>query len=112
MAKNYIRTIRKDRGMTLQELADKVGTSNQQISNHESSKRRLTIEWLHRYAAALECHILDIIEGLNETPVAKDQEEKDLLAYFRSMNDKEQDDFMKKTELQQFRQSKNKKDDS
>lgn len=91
MKKNFLRTIRKQKNMTLQELADAVGTSNQQVSNHEAGKRKLTWEWIKRYSAALECHPLDITEGPGVDHGPKNAEEKELLDLFRQMKDKDQD---------------------
>lgn len=48
-----IKQVRLAKGLTLQEVADKVGTSYQQIYKLENNKRRLTVEWLERIANAL-----------------------------------------------------------
>jgi len=50
---NKIKEIRKNREMTLQSLADKVGTSKSQIDKLERSERRLTVDWMIRIAEAL-----------------------------------------------------------
>lgn len=50
---NRIRELRKRAGFTLQQLADKTGTTNQQISMLERSTRRLSVEWMERIAPAL-----------------------------------------------------------
>ena len=83
-SRNYIRKLRNKQGLTLQELADIVGTSNQQVSNHESEKRRITIEWLWRYAKALNCHPVEIIQLEEHTP--KNIDEKALLEKYRELN--------------------------
>lgn len=51
---NRIQELREAAGMTQDELAARVGTSAQQVGRHERGQRRLTIQWLNRYAAALE----------------------------------------------------------
>lgn len=87
--KNYLKELREDRGLTLQQLAEKAKTSNQQISNLEKSKRRLTWDWIMRLAEALQCHPLEITDG----PAAilpKDEQERELLKKFRGFNDGEQ----------------------
>lgn len=87
MVKNYIREIRKNSGMTLQQLADALGTTNQQISNLETGKRRLTHEWITRLSQALGCHPLDITEGPGKIDAAKDDAERELLDVFRGLDD-------------------------
>ncbi len=84
MRKNFIREIRKSRGLTLQQLADLIGTSNQQISNHEAGKRKLTIEWLEKYSAALKCTPADIMSG----PTKEDPELEALLARLKKLKPK------------------------
>ncbi len=49
--------------MTLAELAERVGSTNQQISHLELGKRQLTVEWLKRLSDALECHTWAIVEA-------------------------------------------------
>lgn len=58
---NSIRRLRKQKKMTMQELARRVGTSQQQIDRLEKGHRKLTIEWLDRLTKALECDIYDIL---------------------------------------------------
>lgn len=52
---NRIRELRELRGLTIEELAELVGTSHQQISKLELNKRRLTVDWMQRLAKALNC---------------------------------------------------------
>ena len=82
MAKNYIKEIRTERGLTLENLAELVGTSHQQISLLEKGQRRLTWDWILRIADALQCHSSDITDG-PATPQTSD--ERDLLYKFRHM---------------------------
>lgn len=60
---NRIRELREARGFTLEELAGRVGTTNQQISHLELGKRQLTVDWLRRLAVALDCHPWTIVEA-------------------------------------------------
>lgn len=53
---NRIAEIRKARGLTLQEVATRASTSNQQISHLERGRRKLSYEWMERLASALSCH--------------------------------------------------------
>ncbi len=56
-----LRYYRKLRGLTMQALAEEVGTSQQQIDRLEKGKRRLTIEWLQKLSDALQCEIVDLM---------------------------------------------------
>ena len=59
---NRIRELREAAGLTLSELAAKVGTTNQQISHLELGKRQLTVDWLRKLGSALGCHPWAIVE--------------------------------------------------
>ncbi|MGD9650295.1 MAG: XRE family transcriptional regulator [Dongiaceae bacterium] len=61
---NRIRDIRLGLDLTMQELADRIGTSKAQIDKLEKGERRLTVDWMRRIAAGLGC---DISELLPET---------------------------------------------
>lgn len=50
---NSIKRIRAERGLTLLQLANAIGTSAQQVSRLEKSERRLTQEWIEKLSAAL-----------------------------------------------------------
>lgn len=63
---NRIRQLREARGLTLDQLAKAVGTTNQQVSHLELGKRELTVDWLRRLGAALGCHPWAMVEELPE----------------------------------------------
>lgn len=52
---NRIKELRRARGLTLQKLAEKADTTNQQISRLERGERRLTTDWMERLGHALDC---------------------------------------------------------
>lgn len=58
---NRIRNLRLARGYSLQDLAEKIGTSKSQIDKLEKGERRLTLDWMRRLADGLTCTITDII---------------------------------------------------
>ena len=60
-----IREIRKTRGLTLQQLADKVGTTAQTIQRLETDNMSVSVDWLERIAPALGVSAAGL---LNETP--------------------------------------------
>ena len=59
--KNRIRELRKSKGLTLEQLADSVGTISAQIQKLEVADRRLTQDWMNRIATALNCRPEDLI---------------------------------------------------
>jgi transcriptional regulator with XRE-family HTH domain len=92
---NRIAEIRKARGLTLQEVATRASTTNQQISHLERGRRKLSYEWMERLASALSCQPLDLVHHSPEAasgcePVLSSREQ-DLLKLFRSLRDEEQE---------------------
>lgn len=73
---NHLRALREARGLTLEELATAVGTTNQQISHLELGKRQLTVAWLKRLAEVLGCHPWAIVEGEEALQAFVDAERK------------------------------------
>lgn len=61
-----LKQLRKERGLTLNTLAEKIGSDYQQISRIERGKSRLTIDVLMKLADALQTPIYDIVEAKNE----------------------------------------------
>ena len=43
------------------ELAEIIGTSNQQLGRLENSERKLTIQWIRRISEALQCHPMELM---------------------------------------------------
>jgi transcriptional regulator with XRE-family HTH domain len=58
-----IRDIRKARGLTLQELAEKVGTTAQTIQRLETDNMTVSVDWLRRIAAAFNLPAAALLEG-------------------------------------------------
>lgn len=50
-----LRKIRKSRGLTEEQLANRIGTSQQQINRLENGGRRITVEWMVLLAKGLGC---------------------------------------------------------
>jgi transcriptional regulator with XRE-family HTH domain len=71
---NRIREWRRLRSLTLQALAEGVGTTKSQIDKLEKGARRLTVEWMVRLAKPLACDPRDLLahESLANatTPIA------------------------------------------
>jgi phage repressor protein C with HTH and peptisase S24 domain len=58
---NRIKEWRLKRGLSMQALAERVGTSRQQIHKLERSERRLTEDWMRRVAGILDCAPADLL---------------------------------------------------
>ena len=58
--KNNIRQLRKKAGLTQEQLAEKIGTTAQNISQYERNIRNPKIETVFRIAKALGCNIADL----------------------------------------------------
>ncbi|NDF12330.1 MAG: XRE family transcriptional regulator [Proteobacteria bacterium] len=58
---NRIKILRKKRGLTMQQLADLVQTTQQQIDRLEKSRRRLTVDWLEKLSLALDCEMVELL---------------------------------------------------
>lgn len=59
---NQIREMRSAMNLSAEQLAERVGTSQQQISRLEKGERRLTEEWMRRIAQALHCSPTDLLD--------------------------------------------------
>jgi hypothetical protein len=68
---NHLLAWRESRGLTLQQVADLIGTDKTQISKLEHGKRRLTEGWLNRLAIAYQCQARDLLGPPSDVPVAK-----------------------------------------
>jgi transcriptional regulator with XRE-family HTH domain len=65
-----IRALRKLRGFTQEDLAEKLGVSYQQVQKYENGETQLTIDRIHRIASALDVPVEELLsstpEGLYE----------------------------------------------
>ena len=67
--KNYIRSLRQRRGLTLRELADSLQTTPQSISRLETGNMTLSVDWLQRFASALRVHPTELLESPKESHI-------------------------------------------
>ena len=66
MLQSRIREIRRGKGLTLQDVADRAGTTAQTIGRLETGMRTLSIKWVQRIAEALDTdpgELLSLPEG-------------------------------------------------
>jgi transcriptional regulator with XRE-family HTH domain len=54
MIQSRIREIRKSKGLTLQQVGDRAGTTAQTIGRLETGMRKLSVDWIRTIATALE----------------------------------------------------------
>jgi len=78
LTSNRIRELREATHLTLDELALKAGTTNQQISHLELGKRKLSLDWMMRLAAALDCHPWALVSAGSD--IAQTSDERRLLS--------------------------------
>lgn len=77
---DHIRNTRKRKNMTLQQMADILGCSQQNISQYESGKRTPKLGTLRKMADALNVTVNDLMEGsLDESPVYRALKNNDML---------------------------------
>ena len=66
---NRIRQWRKRRKLTLEKLAERLGTSAGHLHKWETGKVSITLDRLGDVAGALGCSLVDLIDGLAKVPV-------------------------------------------
>jgi phage repressor protein C with HTH and peptisase S24 domain len=67
--KNRMRYLRQKAGLTLEEVAEAAGTSNQMIGMLERGQRNLTTNWMERIAPVLGVSPADLMELPRTVPV-------------------------------------------
>lgn len=79
---NRIKEIRERRGVSQEQLAKLINTTQPTISRYESARRRLTFATMDRLGEALGCHWA---EFYSPVPIPKDRREARLLEKFREL---------------------------
>ncbi|HXV74495.1 MAG TPA: helix-turn-helix transcriptional regulator [Sphingomonadales bacterium] len=70
MIQSRIREIRKRKGLTLQELAERAGTTAQTIGRLETGMRTLSLKWVERIAEALATDAAELLALPEEEDIA------------------------------------------
>lgn len=65
---NRIAALRNERDLTQPELAERIGCNHSTISRLESGRRKLTLEWMEKIAAALGCQPADLLHSGPRSP--------------------------------------------
>ena len=68
MVANNIRSLRLSRGLTLEQLAEKVGLSHTHVQRIETGKRGLSVPVAERFATALNVHVSEIFGMVAANP--------------------------------------------
>ena len=69
LCRQAMREARQAQGLTLKQVAYKMGISSPQVQRVESGARRLTIQFLQDYCDAININILDLFSPLIAVPV-------------------------------------------
>lgn len=93
MPLNHLRSLREAKGLTLEQLASALGTTNQQISLLELGKRQLTVAWMTRLAGVLDCHPWALVDDQVGVPTLADH---DLVARVRRLGARDRDQLLSK----------------
>ncbi len=70
--RNNIREIRKQKGLTLHQVAARIRpqpTTAQTIGRLETGSRKVTLDWLEKIAAALQCSVAELMPMDGDGPV-------------------------------------------
>lgn len=81
-----IRAWRLARNLTQSDVAELLGTTNQQVGRLESGQRKVTVDWLYRIADAFGITALDLLEGSAELASVRADLAKVLCAVERHWN--------------------------
>ncbi|WP_052741708.1 XRE family transcriptional regulator [Kiloniella litopenaei] len=74
---NRIKEIRTEKGMTLQQVADKAGTTKAQVMKLEKGDRRLTDVWMVRLSIAMSCDPKELLNTNRSTRQSIDTNKSD-----------------------------------
>jgi transcriptional regulator with XRE-family HTH domain len=69
-AANYVRSWREHRGLTQNQLAERIGMTHSQISRVESGNQQYTQKTLEKFARVLDCTVTDLLARPPEPKVA------------------------------------------
>ena len=88
MFKDNLIRIRKQRGLTQQQLADKLACSRSTIGMYENGSREPSFETAEYIADVLNCRLDDLI-GKKEAPTAVDALQKEIISLFNQLTAQE-----------------------
>lgn len=98
LRENYLREIRKAKGLTAVELGRLVGCSGPNITKIENRQTGITTDMLYKLSEALDVLPNEIMEGPDTVILARDKKEEALIHIFRKMDRRDQKRFVKMAE--------------
>tara|TARA_R110000782_G_scaffold59847_1_gene124003 strand:- start:858 stop:1202 length:345 start_codon:yes stop_codon:yes gene_type:complete len=94
---NRINELRRAAGLTQETLGEMLGTSKMNVSRYETGKQDLTLDWMRRFAEALQCEPADLLTD-SDNPMRLRPSERQLIARYRSAAPDRQDDLRRVAE--------------
>lgn len=91
---NRLRELRLARGLSQQDVADRVGCSKMQVSGLERGVREFSLSMMRRFAEVFEVSSADLLSSA-DNPGALNDEERALIAQLRAAGDARRQDFLK-----------------
>jgi transcriptional regulator with XRE-family HTH domain len=71
-----LRSVRRQRGLTIEELADMAGLSHKYVGNLERAERKARLDTVERLARALDVEAADLLRKVRRNPVRRTAGEK------------------------------------
>jgi len=84
-----LRAIRQRRGLTLAQLAERLGVTEGAVSHWETRRRLPSIEQVERIAVALEVDVAELVAG--DPAFATSDQEQAVLTLFRQIPDEQRE---------------------
>lgn len=104
-----LRTARKEKGLTMRELGEKVGVSESAISQYETGKREADFETLLKIGEILDCSIDYLLRGGDEKKpdTANDAGLAEIMQIFTSLDSENRSKLLELAHLYASAQHKN-----
>lgn len=87
---NRLRQLRKDAGLTQQQLAERTGFNQDRISNYENGRRPMRLIEMRVLAREIGCSVADLLDD-QDNPERLSDVERELLDAFRGSPSQAQD---------------------
>jgi transcriptional regulator with XRE-family HTH domain len=89
---NRLRFMRKQAGLTQQQLAELTGVSQPAISQLENGTLEMSFSWARTFARVLKCKFVDLIPDEDADGVIRSDQERQLLERYRRADDQRRED--------------------
>lgn len=87
----------KNPPLSQEALGARLGTSKMQVSRYERGEQDLTLEWMRRFASALDCSPADLLTD-EDNPMRLREDEQNLFERYRSASDDRKEDLARVAE--------------